>query len=183
MALMATGGIYRSVSPVGNLHQFNDYEENPLLQEDIFEAIYSIILPEDWTITNIHGFATEINCLEGNHTCSTLSTPQEGDVIITFTAVEDELESFSCPENSNGSIVCVCDMGFEGNLIFDQDEGWSGTCVASSETGNDTGNNSTDSDLTEEELVEIAEDDSLPGPSLVAVLILMLLISSIRRKE
>ena len=106
---------------------------------------------------------------------------------ILATMVEDEPEGFSCPENSSGDLVCVCDIGFEGNLTFDQDEGWSGTCVVSNatdnETDNETENNSTESDLTEEELEEIAEDGSLPAPSFVAVLILVLLISIIRRKE
>lgn len=183
MALMATGGIFRSVSPINDLHQFNDYEHNWPLQENSFEAIYTVFLPDDWAITNMEGFSTEINCMEGNHTCSTLSTPPEGNVIITFTAVEDESEGFSCPENSSGDLFCVCDIGFEGNLTFDQYEGWSGICVISNDTGNETGNSSTESNLTEEELEEIVEEDGLPAPSFVAALILVLLISVIRRKQ
>ena len=75
------------------------------------------------------------------------------------------------------------DIGFEGNLTFDQYEGWSGICVISNDTGNETGNSSTESNLTEEELEEIVEEGGLPAPSFVAALILVLLISVIRRKQ
>ena len=45
---------------------------------------------------------------------------------IHFDHVSDITE---CPENASGAPVCVCDAGFDGNLTFDEDDGWSGTCV------------------------------------------------------
>ena len=41
-----------------------------------------------------------------------------------------ESELVPCPENASGAPVCVCDAGFDGNLTFDEDDGWSGSCVA-----------------------------------------------------
>ena len=35
----------------------------------------------------------------------------------------------ACPENASGAPVCVCNAGFDGNLTFDEEDGWSGTCV------------------------------------------------------
>jgi len=186
MALMATGGIYRSVSPIVNVHESNDYEDNWPIQGDGFEATYTVTLPEEWEITDIEGFSSEVNCLEGNHTCSTVGMPPVGDVTISFKAVDDELELVPCPENASGAPVCVCNVGFDGNLTFDQEEGWSGTCVVIEEVDNGA-NNETESDLpetnlTEEDLDEI-EDGEVPGFGFIAVLVSLLAISRIRRKN
>ena len=108
-----------------------------------------------------------------------------GDVTISFKAVDDEPELVPCPENASGAPVCVCNVGFDGNLTFDQEEGWSGTCVVIEEVDNGA-NNETESDLpetnlTEEDLDEI-EDGEVPGFGFIAVLVSLLAISRIRRK-
>ena len=124
--------------------------------------------------------------MEGNHTCSTIGMPPVGDITISFKAVDDEQELASCPENASGAPACVCDAGFNGNLTFDQDEGWSGTCVVTEEVDNEA-SNETESDLletnlTEEDLEELQDEGVLPGFNLLVAISVLGIVGVIRRR-
>ena len=91
-------------------------------------------------------------------------------------------ELVSCPPNSSGAPVCACNDGYFGALAFDENTAeWIGACTENPNASpDDNTDNATENNT--DDLDEI-EDGEVPGFGFIAVIVSLLAISRISRRN
>ena len=95
-----------------------------------------------------------------------------------------------CPQNSSGFPECSCDVGYSGNLVFDEVNGeqWEGVCEEDISPSNEEEQTPSDENNEDEQTdlnntTPLDEENEVPGFGFLTVSISLLAISFFRRRE